>query len=59
MRHHDGTWRSTREAFAAERWPAVFGPYRRPLLERCSLVLGYLSLFGLLAGIGVMLGLRG
>lgn len=38
MRHHDGTYRSTREAFAHERFPAV-EVYRRPLSERVADVL--------------------
>ena len=52
-------YRSTREAFAVERFPAVFGPYRRPLLERWSVALGWICLVGLLIGIGVLLAWRG
>lgn len=49
--------RSTREAFPAERYPAVFGPYRAP--ARWLLPLGYLCLFGLFALLGVLLAWRG
>jgi hypothetical protein len=57
MRHYDGTYRSTREAFAAERWPAMEGPYRPPL--RWLPAVGCMCVLGLFAGIGVMLAWRG
>jgi hypothetical protein len=48
-------YRSTREAFPVERFPAVFGPYRRPTSALWSLlqVVGYV---GTLALIGAMIG---
>lgn len=49
--------RSTREAFACERFPAVEGPYRPP--ARWLPLAGWVSLFGLLAAIGVLLAWRG
>lgn len=49
--------RSTREAFPCERFPAVFGPYRAP--GRWLLPLGYACVFGLFAGLGVLLAWRG
>lgn len=49
--------RSTREAFACERYPAIEGPYRPP--QRWLLALGYLCTLGLLGGIGVLLAWRG
>ena len=52
-RHH----RSTREAFADERFPAVFGPYRAP--GRLARVIGNLFTLALLAGVGVLLAWRG
>ncbi len=30
-------YRSTREAFPVERFPALFGPYRRDTFSRCLL----------------------
>lgn len=50
-------YRSTRDAFPAERYPAVFGPYRQP--GRWLLPLGYFCLFGLFALMGVLLAIRG
>lgn len=49
----------------AEAWPqhyawrGVVTRIRRPLIERWSCALGWLSLFGLLAGIGALLAWRG
>ena len=45
--------RSTREAFAAERFPAVFGPYRAR--GRWLLPLGYLCLAVIAAGLALSL----
>jgi hypothetical protein len=43
--------RSTREAFPAERFPAVFGPYRAR--GRWLLPLGYLCLAAIVAGLAL------
>lgn len=49
--------RSTREAFASERFPAVFGPYRRESsfigqAIRCAALLGLFAFIGTLIGAG-------
>lgn len=49
--------RSTREAFAAERFPALFGPFRRRRQLRGMLTTG--AALALWAGIGVLLAWRG
>lgn len=49
MRYH----RSTREAFPCERFPAVFGPYRRPGHNRLICWLLVLACF---AWIGALIG---
>jgi hypothetical protein len=51
-------YRSTREAFPCERFPAIEF-YRRPWAERFSRLLGWLTTFGLLAFLGVLLAWRG
>lgn len=49
-------YRSTREAFPFERFPAVFGPYRsRRLSWFLYRALGWMTL----AGLGVLLAWRG
>lgn len=50
--------RSTREAFPAERFPAV-EIYRAPLLARWWRPFSYLCLFGTFGAIGVILAWRG
>ena len=47
-------FRSTREAFAHERFPAIEGPYRRPTIWRA--VLGFVAFFALIVLIGVIAG---
>lgn len=49
-------FRSTREAFPVERFPALFGPYRRPSLGAAMLKGATFVL--LLASIGVMFAWR-
>lgn len=49
--------RSTREAFPCERYPAIFGPYKRPSMW--GAVLGFLAFFGLIAALGVLATWRG
>lgn len=49
--------RSTREAFACERFPAIFGPYRPP--SRAMTWLGLACTLALCAAIGVLLAWRG
>lgn len=48
--------RSTREAFPCERFPALFGPYRRDTfisqLLRTAAVLGLFAFIGALIGAG-------
>ena len=57
MRHHDGTYRSTREAFAAERVGSIHGPYRAPMLARAwptlARIVAVIVMFGAL---GALLG---
>lgn len=47
-------YRSTREAFPCERFPATFGPYRRPSFirqaARVALWLGAFAFIGALIG---------
>jgi hypothetical protein len=48
-------YRSTREAFPGERFPAVFGPYSRPtFIRQAARVTAWLALF---ATIGVLMAL--
>jgi hypothetical protein len=50
-------FRSTREAFPVERFPALFGPYKRPrfssLLIRAAALLMLFASLGALIGLGV------
>ena len=50
-------YRSTREAFPVERFPAVFGPYSRPtFVAQAARVAAWLALFafiGALMALGV------
>lgn len=47
-------FRSTREAFPVERFPAVFGPYRRPTFARqLARVIAWLGAF---AFVGALIG---
>lgn len=43
-------YRSTREAFPVERFPAVFGPYRKPssALSELAQLVGVVALFATL-----------
>lgn len=60
MRHHDGTYRSTREAFAAERVGSIQGPYRAPMLARAWPVVARLIATVVLFGaLGALLGWGG
>lgn len=45
-------YRSTREAFAQDRFPAVFGPYRKPqtFLRWCANALLWVLALALLTG---------
>lgn len=49
--------RSTREAFACERYPAVFGPYRQEAWWLRAV--GWVVTLGLFALLGVLLAWRG
>ena len=49
-------YRSTREAFASERFPAVFGPYRRLRWGQTAVIVATMAIW---AAIGVMLAWRG
>ena len=49
-------YRSTREAFPAERYPAVFGPYSRPSFA--SALWRFTALMCLFAAIGALIGWR-
>lgn len=51
-------YRSTREAFPHERYPAI-EVYRAPVLHRVWRAIGWVCTFGLLAAIGVLLAWRG
>jgi hypothetical protein len=59
MKHYDGSYRSTREAFVSERFPAVFGPYRRAFLSRAARLASHVMFWTLLAGLGVLMAWRG
>lgn len=50
------TYRSTREAFPVERFPALFGPYRRTTFARQLARVA--AWFGAFAAIGVLLAWR-
>ena len=49
--------RTTREAFACERYPAMSGPYRRPPMWRA--VIGFVCFFAVIALLGVIAAWRG
>ena len=49
--------RSTREAFACERYPAIEGPFRSQSIWPA--VLGFLAFMGLMAALGVLAVWRG
>jgi hypothetical protein len=59
MKHYDGSYRSTREAFVSERFPAVFGPYRRGFGGRAWRLTSHVLFWALIAGLGVLLAWRG
>jgi polyferredoxin len=61
VRHYDGSYRSTREAFSVERFSALFGPYRRSWRDRHGLhrALSWALFLGVVASLGVMLAWRG
>ena len=47
-------YRSTREAFPVERFPAMFGPYSRPtFIRQAARVAAWLALFALM---GILIG---
>jgi hypothetical protein len=50
-------YRSTREAFAAERHPAVFGPYKTTAHSRLIRTLYVAGTLAMFAGIGAILAL--